>query len=149
MMVDVAHLNVPGFWDVMRITDDPVVASHANAQGRCHHPRNLTDDQIRALAERGGTIHVTFTFLREDGRRPSLDDLLDHIEYIVNLVGPAHVGLGSDYDGLLSPPPIGLEDASRFVNITEGMLRRGFDADAVAGILGGNFLRVFKRVVAD
>lgn len=146
MLIDVAHLNEKGFWDVVELSEDPFINSHANARALCDHPRNLTDRQIRALAERGGVLHVVFTFLDEDPVKATLDRVLDHIDYVVNLVGPQHVGIGSDFDGLSGPPPVGLEDASCFPNITRGLLKRGYREEDIRLILGGNFLRVFRAV---
>src|SRR5690606_28297515 len=104
MLVDISHLSEPGFWDVMRISSAPVYASHCNAKRLCHHARNLTDDQIRAVAESGGVVGINFcdAFLVESGEA-TLDHVVDHIAYVCDLVGPEHVGLGTDYDGIERP----------------------------------------------
>ena len=147
MIVDVSHLAEAGFWHVIELSDQPIIASHSNARAVCDHRRNLTDDQIRALAERGGVMGMNFCpeFVRADGPA-TLEDVVRHIDHIVQLVGPDHVGLGSDFDGIDSTP-IGLEDASRFPAITEALLARGYDEVSVQKILGGNFLRVFQSVL--
>ncbi|HEY8496697.1 MAG TPA: dipeptidase [Limnochordales bacterium] len=147
MVVDVSHLSERGFWDVLEISQHPIIASHSNARAVCDHRRNLYDAQIRALAERGGVMGMNFCpeFLRSDGPA-TLDDVVRHIDHIVNLVGPDHVGLGSDFDGIDSTP-IGLEDVSRLPALTEALLARGYDEASVAKILGGNFLRVFQSVL--
>lgn len=148
MVIDVSHLNEPGFWDVVRISKSPVIASHSNARALCNHVRNLTDDQIEALAKKGGVIGVTFVraFLRKNVEKASVVDVLDHIDHIVNLVGVDHVGIGSDYDGI-EQPPMGLEDVSKVPNITRGLVSRGYSDKEIEKILGGNFLRVFRRVL--
>ncbi|MBO8141561.1 MAG: membrane dipeptidase [Firmicutes bacterium] len=147
MVVDVSHLAEAGFWHVLEIYPGPVIASHSNARAVCDHPRNLTDRQIRALAGTGGVMGINFCpdFLRAGGGA-TLDDVVRHIDHIVGLVGPDHVGIGSDYDGIDSTPA-GLEDVSRLPALTEALLRRGYGEKAVAAILGGNFARVFRQVL--
>ena len=146
MLIDVAHLNEKGFWDVVEHSGDPFIDSHANARRLYDHPRNLTDEQIRAVAQKGGVVHALFTFLDANPAHATLERLLDHIEYMVDLVGPAHVGIGSDIDGLSAGAPTGIEDATCFPRITNGLLSRGFHESAVKAILGGNFLRLFGMV---
>lgn len=147
MVVDVSHLSERGFWDVLEVSRRPVIASHSNARAVCDHRRNLYDAQIRALAENGGVMGMNFCpeFLRSDGPA-TLEDVVRHIDHIVDLVGPDHVGLGSDFDGIDSTP-IGLEDVSRLPALTEALLARGYDEASVEKILGGNFLRVFQSVL--
>ncbi|HEY8418722.1 MAG TPA: dipeptidase [Limnochordales bacterium] len=149
MIVDVSHLSEPGFWDVLEVSRHPVIASHSNARAICDHPRNLTDAQIRALAARGGVMGMNFCpeFVRSDGPA-TLEDVVRHIDHIVALVGPDHVGLGSDFDGI-DGTPVGLEDVSRLPAVTEALLARGYDEDSVRKILGGNFLRVFQQVLPN
>lgn len=146
ILVDVSHLSDPGFWDVVELSNQPIIASHSNSRAVCNHRRNLTDEQIKALAKNGGVMGMNFaaSFVREDGH-PTLDDLLNHIDHIVQLVGPEHVGLGSDFDGI-SATPEGLADASRMPLITEGLVRRGYKTEDIRLILGGNYLRVFQQV---
>ena len=146
LLLDVAHINEPGFWDVVECTSAPIFNSHANAAGLVPHPRNMTDDQLRAIADSGGLISVVFCFLRSDAAQPSVDDLVDHIDHIAGVVGAKHIGIGSDFDALPGPPPIGLEDASKFANITRVLVARGYGDEDILGILGGNFVRVFKAV---
>ena len=147
MVVDVSHLSTRGFWEVLELSRHPVVASHSNAFALCPHQRNLTDDQIRGLAEKGGVMGINFFpgFLREDGRA-SIEDVVRHIDHVVSLVGPDHVGLGSDFDGISSTPQ-GLEDVSRLPALTEALVRRGYPDDAILKILGENFARVFRHVL--
>ncbi|NLG70009.1 MAG: membrane dipeptidase [Firmicutes bacterium] len=147
MVVDVSHLSEAGFWEVMEIGRHPVIASHSNARAICDHVRNLTDDQIRALARKGGVMGINFFpgFLRKEGPA-TLDDVVRHIDHVVELVGPDHVGLGSDYDGI-SRVPQGLEDPSHLPALTEALVRRGYDDLAIRKILGDNFARVFTAVL--
>ena len=129
IMVDVAHLAPAGVRDVLEMCQAPVIASHANAYALRPVARNLTDEQLEGIARTGGVIGATFVpgFLHEDREHTFLDHLLDHIDHMVKVAGIDHVGLGSDFDGFWSPPPVGLEDATRFPNITAGLLERGPD----------------------
>ncbi|MDI6870843.1 MAG: dipeptidase [Bacillota bacterium] len=152
VVIDVSHLAPAGFWQVLELSSAPVVASHSNARALCGHRRNLTDEQAEALAAKGGVVGVTFCplFLREapDDQHPlpaSLSDVLDQIDYLVNLVGPDHVALGSDFDGI-DTVPRGLEDVSRLPALTRGLLERGHSEEAIRGILGENLLRIFRAV---
>lgn len=146
ILVDVSHLSDPGFWDVIALSEQPIIASHSNSRAVCNHRRNLTDEQIKALAKNGGVMGMNFcaSFVREDGH-PTLDDLLNHVDHIVQLVGPEHVGLGSDFDGIGAAPE-GLDDASRMPLLTEGLVKRGYSETAIRQILGENYLRVFRQV---
>ena len=146
MIVDVSHLSDAGFWDVMEASKDPVVASHSNARAVCPHPRNMTDEMIKALAERGGVMGMNFAPDFVDETKPSVETLVDHIDHIVDLVGPEHVGLGSDFDGIPGTPK-GLEDASKMPAITEELVKREYSEDYIRLILGGNHLRLIKEVV--
>ena len=163
IVVDVAHVSDPGFWDVAEISEKPFIASHSNARAVCDHPRNLNDDQIAALARAGGVMGMNFApnFVHpelgamahplsgskagEGAPRATLEMVLDHVDYIVELVGPQHVGLGSDFDGI-GDTPDGLEDATKLPAITAGLLDRGYSEPDIRDILGGNFLRVFREV---
>ncbi len=150
MIVDVAHLAPAGVRDVLAISRHPVVASHANAHALCPHRRNLTDEQLQAIASQGGVIGVTFVpnFIVSHGWA-TLPLLLDHIDHIVRVAGIDHVGLGSDFEGFpITPYDMPeLADASGLPHLTEGLLRRGYSPDEVGKILGGNFLHVFREVV--
>jgi membrane dipeptidase len=146
MVVDVSHLSDAGFWDVMETSKDPVVASHSNARAICAHPRNMTDEMIKALADRGGVMGMNFAPDFIDKIKPSVETLVDHIDHIVDLVGPEHVGLGSDFDGIPSTP-LGLEDASKMPAITEELVRREYSEDYIRLILGENHLRLLKEVI--
>ncbi|MDQ7857948.1 MAG: dipeptidase [Armatimonadota bacterium] len=145
MVIDASHLSEASFWDLMDVARGPVVASHSNAWALHPHPRNLTDAQLRAIAQRGGVVGVNFYpgFLGA----ASLDRVLDHIEYMATVMGADHVALGSDYDGI-PQAPAGLEDASKLPNLSAGLRARGHAPEHIHKILGGNALRVFRQVWA-
>ncbi len=147
MVVDVSHLNERGFWDVLSITDSPIIASHSNARSLCDHPRNLTDDQIKKLAENGGVIGVNFypLFLSTEGKA-SIENVIQHIEHICEVGGVESVGLGSDFDGI-DKVPEGLEDVTCVPRIAEALLNRGFSDREVGLIMGGNMKRLLRAVL--
>jgi membrane dipeptidase len=149
ILIDVAHLNEPGFWDVVETTERPFVASHSNVRSLCDHERNLTDEQITALAAKGGLMGINYAvgFLVEGARRGAevpLSALVDHIDYIVNLVGIDHVALGSDYDG--AGVPDALKDVAHDIHLVEELARRGYDEGQIAKICRDNWLRVLGDV---
>ncbi len=155
MVVDVSHINERGFWHVLELSKAPVIASHSNCKVLCDHHRNLTDEQIIALGEKGGTVGITYVapFLEKvenpwdfTGHSSSLDRVLDHIEHAVELIGSEHVGLGSDYLGAHPSKIKGIEDISKTPNVTKGLVERGYSDKDIENILGGSFLRVFKEV---
>jgi membrane dipeptidase len=155
MLVDISHLNETGFWDVIELSKDPIVATHSNCKALCNHHRNLTDDQIKALAEKGGVLNLSFckNFImdavnpRNSGapRNVGVEDWLDHLDHAVELVGTDHVGIGSDFDGGCGIP--GLDDITEIPNISRGMVARGYSNNDIEKILGTNNLRVFKKVL--
>lgn len=141
MLVDVSHISERGFWDVLEVTERPVIASHSNSKAVCDHPRNLSDAQIKRMAENRGVIGITFVPSFIDPNTPTLSRLLEHIDHIVNLVGVDHVGIGSDFDGGGDL----LVDATAFPTITEGILERGYSEEAIRQILGENHLRLLAE----
>lgn len=149
MIVDIAHLAPAGVRDVFAVCEGPVVASHANAHALCPVARNLTDAQLEQVAASGGVVGVVYVpgFITAGGEPATLEMLLDHIDYMVRVMGVDHVGLGSDWDGFWGVPPTGLEDVSCTPHITAGLLDRGYKAEDVKKILGGNWLRVIRQVV--
>jgi membrane dipeptidase len=144
MVFDVSHLPDSVFWDVNDLMKGPLFASHSNCRCICDHARNLTDDMIQALAAHDGVMGMNYLGAFVDKDKPSLEKLVDHIDHISELVGPEHVGLGSDYDGGGNLPD--LEDTSKVPNITRELVRREYSDDDILKILGGNHLRVFKAV---
>lgn len=145
IVLDLAHIAEPGFWDALACSQGPVVATHANAYALHPHARNLRDDQLRAIAERGGLVGVTFVpgFLTKEPA--DIDHVLAHIDYLVDLIGEDHVGLGSDFDGITTPPSR-LSHVGCLPNLTEGMLMRGYSPERIEKILGRNWARVFAAV---
>ncbi len=148
IMVDIAHLAPAGVRDVLALSEAPVVDSHANARAVCDHPRNLSDEQLEALAAKGGVVGVVFVpnFVAAERERQSVEGLLDHVGHIVKVAGVDHVGLGSDFDGYDSAQLIGMPDVTHLPAITEGLVARGYGEEAIRKILGGNWLRVFEQV---
>ncbi len=147
MLIDVSHLNEKGFWEVLELSEAPVIASHSCARALRDHPRNLTDEQVRALADKGGVIGVNFCphFLTE-GRDATLDDVVDHIEHFITIGGEDCVGLGSDFDGI-DITPQGLHDCSTLPDIARRMAERGWSAEVIGKVMGRNFLRICERVL--
>lgn len=143
IVVDVSHLSEQSFWAVLGATGGPVIATHSNAAGLTPHVRNLTDDQLRALAKRGGIVGVNFYPAFTGG--PTLTRVLDHVDYLVKIMGVDSVALGSDFDGF-NQTVAGLEDVSALPNLTAGLMARGYSREDIKKILGGNALRVFKQV---
>ena len=146
IIIDVSHMNEATFWDVMEVSRAPVVASHSGAFGLRKHPRNLKDDQIKAIAEKGGVVQVVFypRYLAEDEDAVSIETVADHIEYIANLAGVEHVGIGSDFDG--AAMPMDLKDASMLPRLKEVLRRRGYSEGDIEKIMGKNTLRVMMEV---
>jgi len=187
MLIDISHNGEQTFWDVIKLTKKPIIASHSSVWKLCHHRRNLKDDQIKAIAKNGGVIHLNFyagfldsTYEKKAAQliakhkpeidslivhgtqpdyagiitmekykdetnaiKPPLSLLLDHLDYIVRLVGVDHVGLGSDFDGIEAGPKE-LNGVQDFPLITKALLERGYNKKEIRKILGENFLRVFK-----
>jgi len=153
MLVDVSHINETGFWDVMDIVKNPVIASHSNCKALSDHFRNLTDAQIEAISDNDGVINLSYcgAFIKEgvntrdDIMKVTMDDWLDHVDHVVNLVGPNHLGLGSDFDGGCGFPE--MDDISKIPTITKGLVARDYSDEDITKILGGNDLRVFKKTL--
>ena len=171
--VDLSHVGERTSLDAAAVSGKPVVFSHSNAKSLTDHPRNLTDDQIRAAAQTGGVVgicpHSVFCE-RERGTRPDLEAMLNHIDYIANLVGIDHVGLGTDFFGgqtlgeevfrfkfgrmapgfwagytIATKFVVGFDTMQGYKNVARGLDQRGYKATDIQKILGGNFLRVFEQ----
>ncbi len=147
MVIDVSHLSPAGLAHVLEVSQRPVIASHSNARALCDHIRNLTDAQIEAIAAHDVLIGVTFVpaFLTTPEEDATLGHVLDQLDYLIRVAGPEHVMIGSDFDGIHFAPR-GIEDASRYPALTEGMLMRGHDETTIRQVLGLNFLRVLHTV---
>lgn len=193
MIVDISHVADKTFWDAIAASKSPVIASHSSARALTNHPRNMTDDMLRAVAKNGGVVQVNFfdAFIDEDYRkaseaqskdreaavndytskrkaagqpvtyldsdrierewaaklpRPPLKALIDHIDHVAKIAGVDHVGLGSDFDGVSGATPQGINSAADLPKITQALLDRGYNAEDIHKVLGGNTLRVFRDV---
>ena len=145
MMVDVSHAGEHSFYDALSISERPIVASHSSSKTLCDHPRNLTDDQMRALSAKGGVAQVTFYegFLRKDGQA-TIEDGIQHLNHMVSVMGIEHVGIGTDFDGDGGVP--GCASAAELINFTRRLLRERYSEEDIRLIWGGNFLRVMEEV---
>lgn len=148
MLIDVSHVSDDTFYDVLKYSDKPVVATHSCCRALADHPRNMTDDMIVALAKAGGVIQINFYpyFLDSafDGQhRPSFRLIADHIDHVVKLVGIDHVGIGSDYDGI-EVTPEGMDDISMMPVLFDELKTRGYSEEDICKIAGENFLRVLQ-----
>ncbi|MBN1926738.1 MAG: dipeptidase [Prolixibacteraceae bacterium] len=191
MIIDVSHISDDSFFDVIKYSKAPVIASHSSVRSICNHPRNLSDEMIKQLAQNGGVIQIcilgmyireadttstnyikreelrkkynNWQYANDDERKaawaeydsinrvfpvelPTVAEAVDHIDYVVNLVGIDHVGIGSDFDG--GGGLADCRDVSEFPNITRELVNRGYSLKDIEKIWGGNFLRVFKEVEA-
>lgn len=147
MVIDLSHAAESTFWQVLELSTVPVVCSHSSCKALCNHPRNLTDEQMAALASKDGVVQVTMYsgFLREEGEA-TIDDFIMHLEHAISVAGIEHVGIGTDFDGDGSVK--GCSSASQLRNITRELLRRGYCESDIEKIWGGNWLRVMRTVQA-
>ena len=145
IMVDMSHAAEPSFYDALEVSKKPIVCSHSSARALCDHPRNLTDDQMKALAQKGGVAQVTMYngFLRSDGKATILD-AVEHLNHMVNIMGIEHVGIGTDFDGDGGIP--GMANASEVINFTRRLLQERYSEEPIQMIWGGNFLRVMEQI---
>lgn len=146
ILIDMSHLNEKGFWDIAKLSDAPLVATHSGVHALCQSARNLTDRQLDAVRDSGGIVGVNFHvgFLRADGQRDgestSLTEIVRHLDYMVERMGIEHVALGSDFDGAIMPGDLG--DAAGLPKLVEALTAAGYDESAVRQIAYGNWLRV-------
>ena len=145
IMVDMSHAGDKSFYDALDISKAPIVCSHSSARALCDHPRNLTDDMMRALAKKGGVAQTTLYhgFLKSNGEATILDAIA-HLEHAIKVMGIDHVGLGTDFDGDGGVP--GLANASELIQFTRQLLARRYSERDIQKIWGGNFLRVMSQV---
>jgi membrane dipeptidase len=148
IMLDLSHLNEKGFWDVVRLSSAPLVATHSNVHAICSHSRNLTDRQLAAIRDSRGMVGVNFAtaFIRPDGRRDpntTLEDLIRHLDYLIEHVGVDGVGLGSDFDGATIPTAIG--DARGLPRLVAAMREHGYDDATLRKVCFENWVDVLAR----
>jgi membrane dipeptidase len=149
IVVDVSHMNERAFWDTVDILQQPIVATHSNAHALCPQARNLTDPQLKAIAESGGMVGVNFdvAFLRGDGQRNAdtpLELILDHLEYMMDHLGEDHIGFGSDFDGALISTE--LQDVTGLAQLIAAMQQRHYSKELIEKICWGNWLNVLNRI---
>ena len=145
IMVDLSHASEKSFYDALEISKLPIVCSHSSCRALCDHPRNLTDDQMRALAKKGGVMQITLYsgFLRSDGEA-TMEDAIAHLEHAIELMGIDHVGIGTDFDG--DGGIRGLANSSELLNLTRQLMSRGYSDDDIHKIWGGNFLHLMTKI---
>ena len=145
IMVDMSHAAESSFYNALEVSQKPIVCSHSSARALCNHPRNLTDEQMKALAQKGGVAQVTMYngFLLTDGQA-NIQDAVEHLNHMVNVMGIEHVGIGTDFDGDGGVP--GMANASEVINFTRRLLQERYSEEQIQMIWGGNFLRVMEQV---
>ncbi|MFB3825678.1 MAG: dipeptidase [Bryobacteraceae bacterium] len=146
MLVDVSHVSDKTFWDVLGASSKPVFASHSSCRALADMPRNMTDEMIAAMAKKGGVIQINAGcgFLKR-GARATVADVVAHIDHVVKIAGTGAVGIGTDFDGV-ECTPVGLEDVSKFPNLTRALLEKGYTPGDIRKIYGENLLRVMRSV---
>jgi membrane dipeptidase len=163
MVVDLSHMNRQGFFQSLEAATAPLLVSHANACGMLENPRNLADDQIKAIAQQGGLVGILALPERVAKKDAALEDLLKHMDYMIKLVGIEHAALGMDfvkYDGprtlkdrhhpLHKPELVkGFEEIEDLPNLIDGLQKHGYKEEEIALILGGNYLRVLKTILPE
>lgn len=149
IIIDVSHTGIKTIQDILQVTQNPIIATHSGARALRNHYRNLYDWQIQDIANRGGVIGIVFyPYFLNGTSNASINDVIAHIDYIKNLVGIDYVAIGSDFDGI-EVVPLGLEDTSKFPNLTEALFERGYSREDIDKILYKNFKRVFEQVCGN
>jgi len=147
MIADVSHISVKSFYDLIKVSKAPIIASHSGCRALADHPRNLDDEQLKALARKGGVIQIVALggFLKLGSPPPAdVKIYVDHIDHAVEVAGIEHVGIGSDFDG--GGGIAGFNDHSEALNVTIELVRRGYSEEDISKIWGANFLRVWREV---
>ncbi len=162
MIIDVAHASDLTFNDIIKYSKSPVVSTHSCCRALASHPRNMTDDMIKLMADKGGVIQINFypvflsdSFARDYSTRgelafpkPTAEDVVRHIDHAVNVAGVEHVGIGTDFDGI-EVTPYGLENISKLPLVFDLLIKKGYSEDQIEKIAGNNFLRVFNEVISN
>ena len=150
VIIDVSHVGIRTISDILAVTNNPIIASHSGARAIRDHYRNLYDDQIQAIANGGGVIGIVFYPPFLVSPTPAyINDVIAHVDHIVNLVGTDHIAIGSDFDGIGTNVVVGLEDVTKYPDLTLALLQHGYTELEVAKFLGGNFRRVFEEVCGN
>ena len=172
IIIDLSHASEPTFWDALKYSKNPVITSHSNAKTICNNVRNLSNDQIKAIGNKNGVIGINFVgqFIDNDPKNTSIDRLIDHVDYIVDLIGIDHVGLGPDFlDYVVEDKvelfdtssketknepvemiyPKGLEKVSGFPKLFRALEKRGYSQGDIKKIQGENFIRVYKDILKN
>ena len=146
MIIDVSHIAEKGFWNVIELSDLPIIASHSNAKKICNHRRNLNNEQIIAIKKNGGVIGINLypQFLNDKGSA-ELNDIVKHIEHILSLIGYEHIGIGADFDGIEDTPQ-GIKGVEDLELIFNELAKLNYSQECIEKLAGGNFLRVIKEV---
>lgn len=152
ILVDLSHINEAGFWDIAKLSDAPLIATHSNAHALCPHSRNLTDNQLSAIKDSGGMVGVNFApaFLRKDGKMTAdtnIDWILRHLEHLINHLGINGVGFGSDFDGVLLPQE--LDGVLGLNNIITMLLDRDYDKESLNKLCYDNWKNVLSRTIVN
>lgn len=148
ILVDVSHISTAGFWSVMETSTKPIIATHSNAKSLCSHPRNLNDEQIKALAQNGGLAGITFAgqFLEEDWRNACIESVYKHIDYMLNLIGnDDHIGFGSDFDGI-SHPPYNIQGVQDYKPLID-YLSKYYSDETINKITHQNVINLLQKVL--
>lgn len=150
VIIDVSHTGIKTIQDILQETSNPIIATHSGARAIRNHTRNLYDWQIQDIANSGGVVGIVFypPFLTSNPPA-EISDVIQHVDHIVNLVGVDYVAIGSDFDGIGTNVVIGLEDVSKYPDLTLALLEHGYTEQEVAKFLGGNFKRVFEEVCGN
>ena len=146
--IDLSHINEKGFWDVAKLSDAPLIATHSNVHAICPHARNLTDKQLDAIAETGGMVGLNYAtcFLRPDGQRGTdvpFELMARHLDHLIGRLGVDHVGLGSDFDGANIPDVIG--DVTGLPALQDALRQHGYDEATLKKLCHENWIGVLER----
>ncbi len=148
MIIDVSHLCEASYRDVLELSAAPVIASHSNAKSICAHPRNLSNEQLIQLKNKGGVVGITFyPFFLNNSENASVDDVIRHIEYVCSIIGEDNIGIGSDFDGIECVPS-GLEGTQSLYFLFERLLTLNYRESFIEKFAGLNFMRVIRRVIS-
>lgn len=161
MILDVSHLNEKSFWDLINVTDSPVIASHSNCKSICDVPRNLNDEQLKKIAELGGVVGLNSfnQFVHKDLNKQNISTIVNHIEHMADVMGIDHIGIGMDYCDFLDDSSlnsfsdqensytVGLENASKTYNLILEMKKRGFSKEDIEKVSYKNFHRIIKNII--